>query len=112
MPIGPLTSPPRSSKEREAALPPGLLPIMVTHFTTAEEVDVESLRAVTRWAVEAGVAGLVPLGIMGEAHKLSDRERDLVLKTVVEEAGAFFFSSRRRHTRFDCDWSSDVCSSD
>src|SRR2546430_7940666 len=23
-----------------------------------------------------------------------------------------FFSSRRRHTSFDCDWSSDVCSSD
>src|SRR2546430_633685 len=23
-----------------------------------------------------------------------------------------FFSSRRRHTTFDCDWSSDVCSSD
>src|SRR2546430_14637620 len=31
----------------------------------------------------------------------------MTLKTVV-----FFFSSRRRHTRFDCDWSSDVCSSD
>src|SRR2546430_11289580 len=34
-----------------------------------------------------------------------------------EESGCaanlfFFFSSRRRHTRFDCDWSSDVCSSD
>src|SRR2546430_362842 len=27
-------------------------------------------------------------------------------------AFCFFFSSRRRHTRFDCDWSSDVCSSD
>ena len=24
----------------------------------------------------------------------------------------FFFSSRRRHTRFTSDWSSDVCSSD
>src|SRR6266853_4315593 len=24
----------------------------------------------------------------------------------------FFFSSRRRNTSFDCDWSSDVCSSD
>src|SRR2546429_5979477 len=24
----------------------------------------------------------------------------------------FFFSSSRRHTRFDCHWSSDVCSSD
>src|SRR6267143_1682830 len=23
-----------------------------------------------------------------------------------------FFSSRRRHTRWNCDWSSDVCSSD
>src|SRR2546430_7948282 len=28
------------------------------------------------------------------------------------ESRVFFFSSRRRHTRFDCDWSSDVCSSD
>src|SRR5690606_41119921 len=27
-------------------------------------------------------------------------------------AKAFFFSSRRRHTRFSRDWSSDVCSSD
>src|SRR6266481_5148608 len=24
----------------------------------------------------------------------------------------FFFSSRRRNTRWNCDWSSDVCSSD
>src|SRR5690606_40064575 len=27
-------------------------------------------------------------------------------------AFVFFFSSRRRHTRFSRDWSSDVCSSD
>src|SRR2546430_8541574 len=32
--------------------------------------------------------------------------------TCVEACFFFFFSSRRRHTRFDCDWSSDVCSSD
>src|SRR2546430_5260487 len=31
---------------------------------------------------------------------------------VREQILFFFFSSRRRHTRFDCDWSSDVCSSD
>src|SRR5256886_10200555 len=30
----------------------------------------------------------------------------------MSEPAIFFFSSRRRHTRFDCDWSSDVCSSD
>src|SRR2546427_9035210 len=28
------------------------------------------------------------------------------------DPSSFFFSSRRRHTRFDCEWSSDVCSSD
>src|SRR3954464_5981174 len=28
------------------------------------------------------------------------------------DVGLFFFSSRRRHTRLSCDWSSDVCSSD
>src|SRR2546430_12328609 len=27
-------------------------------------------------------------------------------------SGRVFFSSRRRHTGVDCDWSSDVCSSD
>src|SRR2546430_2917842 len=32
--------------------------------------------------------------------------------TMRETPCVFFFSSRRRHTRFDCDWSSDVCSSD
>src|SRR2546427_22576 len=31
------------------------------------------------------------------------------ISNVVTDA-FFFFSSRRRHTRFDCDWSSDVCS--
>src|SRR5690606_40966511 len=29
-----------------------------------------------------------------------------------EFSSYFFFSSRRRHTRFSRDWSSDVCSSD
>src|SRR5256886_12691521 len=33
------------------------------------------------------------------------------IRYVVDDV-LFFFSSRRRHTRFDCDWSSDVCSSD
>src|SRR5260221_9515123 len=28
------------------------------------------------------------------------------------QTSVFFFSSRRRHTRSLCDWSSDVCSSD
>src|SRR5436189_3549743 len=31
---------------------------------------------------------------------------------LVKAVGFFFFSSRRRHTRYIGDWSSDVCSSD
>src|SRR2546430_5332664 len=34
-----------------------------------------------------------------------------LLRTITQQASSFF-SSRRRHPRFDCDWSSDVCSSD
>src|SRR5260370_30581184 len=34
------------------------------------------------------------------------------LKLLMNSGVFFFFSSRRRHTRFKCDWSSDVCSSD
>src|SRR5689334_24580913 len=35
-----------------------------------------------------------------------------VAETIVQYSLFFFFSSRRRHTRWNCDWSSDVCSSD
>ncbi|MFF2327130.1 MULTISPECIES: dihydrodipicolinate synthase family protein [unclassified Streptomyces] len=64
----------------------GVANIMVTPFTEDENIDVEGVGAVTRWAVEAGVDMLVPLGIMGEAHKLTDTERDVVLRGVVEAA--------------------------
>src|SRR5256886_8952961 len=40
------------------------------------------------------------------------RDLDMVPALVTDGEHLFFFSSRRRHTRFDCDWSSDVCSSD
>src|SRR2546430_8794842 len=47
-------------------------------------------------------------------HILSRSSRTLVASVLYLTVlpTPFFFSSRRRHTRFDCDWSSDVCSSD
>src|SRR6266480_598357 len=36
----------------------------------------------------------------------------VVSSSPVSDLLYFFFSSRRRHTRLTCDWSSDVCSSD
>src|SRR5256885_4807713 len=37
---------------------------------------------------------------------------DLIAAIEAASKGEFFFSSRRRHTRLQGDWSSDVCSSD
>src|SRR2546430_9085548 len=42
----------------------------------------------------------------------SDEGEAVVRALTSDTLFSFFFSSRRRHTRFDCDWSSDVCSSD
>src|SRR2546430_1262340 len=59
------------------------------------------------------------IGCMGraaEGRKANDSHVDCYQYFCEPEYGTangrFFFSSRRRHTRFDCDWSSDVCSSD
>src|SRR2546421_725956 len=41
------------------------------------------------------------------ANLHNDKEHDYLMQSY-----HFFFSSRRRHTRSDRDWSSDVCSSD
>src|SRR5256886_4945803 len=54
-----------------------------------------------------GRAGVRAIDKVAQVGRL---DRDPELRTVGD--GVFFFSSRRRHTRFDCDWSSDVCSSD
>src|SRR5256886_12508019 len=53
------------------------------------------------------VAGRVSDGVI---IQLAD---PLIVQWIMDCTRRFvFFSSRRRHTRFDCDWSSDVCSSD
>src|SRR5688572_26809440 len=45
-------------------------------------------------------------------HQIEPILEEARVRVVHRRAEPFFFSSRRRHTRFDCDWSSDVCSSD
>src|SRR5690606_10746017 len=43
---------------------------------------------------------------------LTELELEMLHETECGNNAVFFFSSRRRHTRFSRDWSSDVCSSD
>jgi dihydrodipicolinate synthase/N-acetylneuraminate lyase len=63
----------------------GIFPILVTPFDAHEHVDVDSLRSLVDFNVDAGVHGLgIALG--SEILKLTDAERAQVISTVVDQA--------------------------
>ena len=62
----------------------GVYNIMPTPFNEDETIDLESLRSVTEFMLSSGVHGITVLGVLGEAHKLTDAERDIVLSTVID----------------------------
>jgi 4-hydroxy-tetrahydrodipicolinate synthase len=64
----------------------GTFTVMVTPFDAAGEVDAAALAAFTRWQIDQGIHGLIPLGSTGEFLSLSQDERRLVAQTVIETA--------------------------
>jgi 4-hydroxy-tetrahydrodipicolinate synthase len=64
----------------------GILPAMITPFTSDGPVDTVALARHTRYLIDAGVGGLIPGGSTGEFAALSNSERKLVHATVVEAA--------------------------
>ena len=64
----------------------GAMCVMVTPFKKNGEVDVEQLKAFTSYLVEKGVHGLSMVGSTGEFFALSEKERTLVVKTVIDAA--------------------------
>jgi 4-hydroxy-tetrahydrodipicolinate synthase len=72
-----------------APLEPGVWQILPTPFRGRElEVDHDSLRRVIEHAGRSGVSGVVALGVLGEASRLSSAERSTVLETAIAAAGA------------------------
>ena len=63
----------------------GIYNIMATPFDEQGRVDDVSLRRLVEFQLAAGADGLTVLGIMGEAHKLVDEERLLVMGTVLDQ---------------------------
>lgn len=61
--------------------------MLPTPFRSDGAVDADSLVTCVEHAKSSGCAGVVALGVMGEAHRLLDSERDLVVETVVGAAG-------------------------
>jgi 4-hydroxy-tetrahydrodipicolinate synthase len=65
----------------------GTFTVMVTPFDESGEVNASALAAFTRWQIDQGIHGLIPLGSTGEFLSLSPDERRLVAQTVIESAG-------------------------
>ncbi len=61
----------------------GVYSVLPTPFTPGDEIDHTSLRRVIDLALSAGVDGVTALGVTSEVARLSDRERDEVLATVL-----------------------------
>lgn len=63
----------------------GVVPILLTPFHDDGSIDEASLRNEVDWSIDAGVHGLgIALG--SEVFKLTEAERDLVLRIVVDQA--------------------------
>jgi 4-hydroxy-tetrahydrodipicolinate synthase len=65
----------------------GVCTIALTPFTEEGDLDEESIGSLSRFYVVSGVHGITILGIMGEAHKLSDAERRVVTERYVSAVG-------------------------
>jgi 4-hydroxy-tetrahydrodipicolinate synthase len=61
----------------------GVIPITATPFDDAGQVDEASIATLVDFEARCGVHGLNVLGIMGEAHKLSETERRRVAEVFV-----------------------------
>ena len=62
----------------------GVFSVLPTPFSSGGEVNVDDLRRVVDLFIGAGVNGLTALGVTGEVARLVERERTLVLQTVLD----------------------------
>ncbi|GAA4334333.1 dihydrodipicolinate synthase family protein [Variovorax defluvii] len=66
----------------------GVYIIAATPFTEQGELDLTSTDSLTDFYLEKGVTGLTILGMMGEAHKLTEEETLKVMERVLARAGS------------------------
>ena len=66
------------------SVPNGVYTIAPTPFEEDGSLDVGSLSTLTRFLIDVGIDGITVLGVLGEASKLIEAERDQVIAGVVE----------------------------
>ncbi|HSD59470.1 MAG TPA: dihydrodipicolinate synthase family protein [Burkholderiales bacterium] len=65
----------------------GVYPILATPFHDDESLDLESFDGLVRFMADAKVDGVTVLGVLGEANRMLDREREALIRTAVAAAG-------------------------
>lgn len=68
-------------------LRPGVHNVMATPFLPNESLDVDSIHSLVGYCAGAGCEGVLILGVLGEADRLSDDERQTVIRASVDAAG-------------------------
>ena len=63
----------------------GVFSVLPTPFRGGGEVDIESLKRVVDLIVGTGVNGVTALGVTGEAARLTERERGVIVDAVVRQ---------------------------
>lgn len=67
--------------------PKGIITVLNTPFTDGDAIDVEGLARNVENAIAAGVAGFLVPAMASEVDKLSDAERELMVRTVINVSG-------------------------
>lgn len=62
----------------------GIITVLNTPFTNDDRIDVDGLRCNVSNAIAAGVAGFLVPALASEVDKLSEAERELVVRTVLD----------------------------
>src|SRR5689334_22996974 len=97
--------------EADAVIAFGADALIVATGALEDSDGFQAMKPSHRLDVADGCRVLTPTELLTSAQ--ADRGRSaVVFDDVGHYEAIFFFSSRRRHTRWNCDWSSDVCSSD
>lgn len=64
----------------------GVFPIMATPFNPDESLDLDGFRRSIAFMQEAGADGATIVGVLGESNRMTDKEREALIRAAIETA--------------------------